>query len=229
MNSNFKYFLITIFCFSASFAWAQNSYQWGLLPSLNLNKKISDDWSLNTKLEGRYLFESGDVNGEVDEKGKYLQTDISMVAAKKVGLNSKIGGGYLIRIKGDEIFHRTTQQYNIVQKLTSLRLAHRFVTDQTFSEHEKPEFRLRYRISTELPLDGKTVDHGEWYLKISNEYLYKIQGSDSEMEIRLVPLLGYDISENLKWETGLDYRLSPAFSHPKRDSFWVSMNFYIDL
>ena len=229
MNTKFKFFLLIFLVFSANSIWGQNSYQFGLLPALNFNKKLPEDWSLNTKIEGRYLFESGEVSGDVKEKGKYLQTDISMVAAKKVGLNSKIGGGYMVRIKDKDLYHRITQQFNIVQKLTSLRLAHRFVTDQTFSENEKPEFRFRYRISTELPLDGTSVDHGEWYLKISNEYLYKIQDSDSEMEMRLVPLLGYDISENLKWETGLDYRINPAFSHPKRDSFWVSMNFYIEL
>lgn len=208
---------------------SQSTYQWGILPSLNVNSKLKKDWSLNTKLESRQIFQSGEVNGEVEGNYKYVQTDLSLIAAKKVGLNSRVGGGYLVRLKEGELFHRFIQQYNVVQKLSGFRLAHRFVTDQTFSAREKPEFRVRYRVSSEIPLNGESVDPGEWYFKLNNEYLYSTQASESNLEIRVVPLLGYDISENLKWETGLDYRASSVLKTNKQHSYWVTLNFYIEI
>ena len=208
---------------------SQSTYQWGILPSLNLNSNLKKDWSLNTKLESRQIFQSGEVNGAVEGNYKYVQTDLSLIVAKKVGLNSRVGGGYLVRLKEGELFHRFIQQYNVVQKLSGFRLAHRFVTDQTFSAIEKPEFRVRYRISSEIPLNGESVDPGEWYLKLNNEYLYNTQASESDLEIRVVPLLGYDISKILNWETGLDYRASSVFKTNKQHSYWITINLYIDI
>ncbi|MBW8361203.1 MAG: DUF2490 domain-containing protein [Kaistella sp.] len=190
---------------------------------------MKNDWSLNTKIESRQRFQSGEVNGEIEENYRYVLTDFSLIAAKKVGLNSQIGAGYLMRLREGELFHRLIQQYSVVQKFSGFRLAHRFASDQTFSRTEKPEVRLRYRISSEIPLNGESADPGELYLKLNNEYLYGIQASESDFEIRLVPLLGYGISENLKWETGLDYRAGGVFKNSRQHSYWVTVNIYIEI
>jgi hypothetical protein len=208
---------------------AQTTYEWGILPSVNLNSKLKNDWSLNTKIESRQRFQSGEVNGEIEENYKYVLTDFSLIAAKKVGLNSQIGAGYLMRLREGELFHRLIQQYSVVQKFPGFRLAHRFASDQTFSRTEKPEVRLRYRISSEIPLNGESADPGELYLKLNNEYLYGIQTSESDFEIRLVPLLGYGITENLRWETGLDYRAGGVFKNSRQHSYWVTVNVYIEI
>lgn len=209
--------------------FAQSSYQFGALPSLNINKKLKNDWSINSKIESRQLISRGVFGETVDTDYQYVLTDISALAARKVGLNSRIGGGYLLRIREMDLYHRFTQQYTIVQKLTGYRLAHRFSSDQTFSSKDHPEFRLRYRITSEIPLNGESVDPNEFYLKLNNEYLSSWRASGHDIEVRLVPLLGYDLSANNKIETGLDYRINSFLNNNTRHSFWISVNWYIEI
>jgi hypothetical protein len=214
--------------FSGTF-YAQSTFQVGALPSLNFNKKLKNDWSLNGKIESRQRFQRGEINGAVDSKYEYVLTDFSFITAKKVGLNSRIGGGYLIRVEGPDLSHRFIQQFIMVQKLNGFRLAHRFLSDQTFSALEQPEFRLRYRITSELPLNGESVDPGEFYVKLNNEYVNSLQAGTYDLEIRLVPLLGYDLNDTLKIETGLDYRVNSFLNQATRHSYWMTLNLFIEL
>jgi hypothetical protein len=208
---------------------AQTTFQFGALPALNINRKLKNDWSLNAKIESRQLFLRGEVNGISENKYNYVLTDYSLITAKKVGLNSRIAAGYLIRIEGEEIFHRFIQQFIVVQKFSGFRLAHRFLSDQTYSALEAPDFRLRYRITTELPLNGESVDPGEFYLKVNNEYVNSLQGGEYDLEIRIVPLLGYDLSSNFKLESGLDYRINSFLNQSTRHSYWLSLNLFLEI
>lgn len=157
---------------------------------------------------------------------EFLLTDISAIAAKRIGINTSIGLGYLIRIEEDAISHRANQQFSVLRRLPGLSLSHRFSTDQTFSGVETPEFRLRYRISTEIPLEGLTLDPLEFFVRLNNEYLNSLEGKNYELEIRLVGFLGYAISDNGKIELGLDYRLDSFINNPSRNRFWIGINFY---
>lgn len=210
-------------------AYAQDTYQFGLLPSLNVNKKLKSDWSLNTKIESRQLFQNGDFIGNVEKKYKYVLTDFSLITAKKIGLNSRMAGGYFIRLEKTQLVHRFIQQYTVVQRLSGYRLAHRFLSDQTLTKDETLEFRIRYRITAEVPLNGEALDPGEFYFKINNEYLNSFQDTEYNFEMRLVPLLGYDLTESYKIETGLDYRINSFFNNSARHSFWISLNFFIEI
>jgi len=230
LNIKFTYivFIFLLLQFKNT-VYAQSSFQLGALPSLNLNKKMKNDWSLNFKIESRLLFQSGEINGDVDKNFNNVLTDFSLIGAKKIGLNSRIAGGYMIRFKEGNLYHRFIQQYVIVQKLSGFRLAHRFLSDQTFSESEEPEFRLRYRITSELPLNGESVNPQEFYLKINNEYINSLQEKTYDLEIRLVPLLGYEITEQFKIETGVDYRINSFLTDNTRHSYWMTLNFFIEL
>lgn len=210
-------------------AQGQGTYRVGGLPSLNLNARLKSDWSLNLRAESRQLFLRGVLDGETEADYRYVLTDFSLIAAKKVGLNSRLAGGYLLRVENGELTQRFIQQYTAVQKLARFRLAHRFVFDQTLSPGEQPEFRLRYRIASEIPLDGASADPGEFYLKISNEYLHRLQSAEYDLEVRLIPLLGFDLSDRLKIESGLDYRLASFLSGKARHSYWMALNFFIEI
>ena len=230
MNIKVKHLIFVLILMQLPFSVsAQSTYQFGALPSLNLNKKLKNDWSLNTKLESRQLFQRGEINGTTDKEYNYVLTDLSLIAAKKVGLNSRIAGGYLIRFEEGEIFHRLIQQYVIVQKMSGWRLAHRMMSDQTFSKIEKPEVRFRYRITSEIPLNGESVDSGEFYLKLNNEYINSFQAKEYDLEIRLIPLLGYDITDNFKIESGLDYRVNSFLNNSTRHSYWMTFNLFIEI
>lgn len=230
MNIKVNYLIFVLVVMQLPFSVAaQSTYQFGGLPSLNINKKLKNDWSLNTKLESRQLFQRGEINGISDKEFNYVLTDLSLIAAKKVGLNSRIAGGYLIRFEDDEISHRFIQQYVIVQKFSGWRLAHRMMSDQTFSKIEKPEIRFRYRLTTEIPLNGESVDPGEFYLKVNNEYVNSFQAKEYDLEIRLIPLLGYDITDNVKIESGLDYRVNSFLNNRTRHSYWMTFNLFIEI
>lgn len=230
MNFKIKYaVLVLVFLLLQNVVNAQSTYEIGALPSFNLNNKLKNNWSLNYKLESRQLFQRGEINGVSEKKYAYLLTDVSVVAAKKIGLNSKIAAGYLLRFEQDDIYHRLMQQYILVQKMAGFRLAHRFLIDQTFSEAEKMELRLRYRISTEIPLNGKSVDAGEFYIKLNNEYVNSFQASEYDLEIRVVPLIGYDIKENFKIETGMDYRVDSFINSISDQSYWLVLNFFVNI
>lgn len=230
MNIRFKYlfFIGTILQLQIPLS-AQKGYQFGSLPSLNINKKLKKDWSLNVKLESRQLFQHGETNGIAERYLQYDLTDVSMIVAKKVGLNARIAGGYLIRSERDHFIHRSVQQFALVQTVYGRRIVHRIMSDQTFSKTEKPNIRLRYRIAAEFPLSGEFVDPGEFYLKLNNEYLNSLQARVYDLEIRLIPLLGYDISDDVKIELGLDYRINSFVDNNTRQRYWMTFNVFVEI
>ncbi|MCH2236005.1 MAG: DUF2490 domain-containing protein [Crocinitomicaceae bacterium] len=227
MNTN--RILITVFLLGLGrTSQAQNSYGFGVLPAINFNKGFNKGWTINFKTESRQLYSSGNF-GEGISEYDYVLTDFTTIGAKKVGLNSRLALGYLFRLEGGNIVNRFIQQYNITQRFSRFRLSHRFVTDQTISPAEDLEFRLRYRLASEIPLNGESADQGEFYLKCSNEYLQSLQSNTYDLEIRFVPLLGYIFSPKHKPEFGLDYRVKGFVNQNANHSFWTNINWFIEI
>lgn len=213
-------FLLSGLCFG------QSSFQFGILPSVNLSKGLPHDFKVNFKIESRQEFKSGTFNGDRKGNYNYLLTDFQTIVAKNVALNKSAALGYFIRFRGEQVVHRSIQQFIINSNYPGLRLSHRFAADQTFTPLKAPVFRLRYRIAKEVALSGQTVDPKEFYLKFSNEYLNEWQGGTYDLEIRVLPFLGYAFNPGGKLELGLDYRLDTFVSGPPRHRFWIGLNFY---
>jgi hypothetical protein len=218
---------------TAKIGTTQSFYRVGTMPSININYGLQNNWALHFKTESRLLFQSGQFGKEPIRGVDYVLSDISMIGSKKTGLNTNLAGGYLIRILENQAIHRTIQQFSIVRQFSSFRLAHRFSADQSFNINPNEEFklkyaeyRLRYRIAAEFPLNGQSVDAREFYLKINNEYLYGWHNSDNDIEIRVVPLIGYNFVDKSKLELGLDYRLNSFLNDNPRNSFWLSINWF---
>ncbi len=218
-----------IFLFFTAFGTAQGAYQFGLLPSINFSKKLKKDWKVNLKFQSRHLLKQGRWDTQNELNYDYGLSDFALMSSKKVGLNNKVAGGYFIRFKEDKIIQRLIQQFTIVRKYNSFRLAHRISADQTFENEKKPKYRLRYRLASEFPLNGLTLDEKEFYLKINHEYLNAFQKKDYDLEIRLVPLLGYKYSDNNKLELGFDYRINSFLSEAAEHRFWIAINWFIAL
>ena len=227
MNINLPILMLLVSCFFCSIVTSQSNYRSGLLPSLNLNKGIAKDWQLNFKIESRQLLKERSL-GNITHY-HYLHTDFAFVVSNKVGFNSKIGGGYLSRLKDNTFIHRLIQQYTYVEKYASFRLAHRFSTDQTFVQGAPTEYRVRYRATFEIPLNGKSIDPKEFYLKLNNEYLNAFEAREYDLEIRFSPLLGLKLNEGNKLELGLDYRLDSFLENQTKNHFWTSINWYLKL
>lgn len=205
---------------------SQSVFQFGTLPVINFNIGLANGWEVNTKWETRQIL-STSVDGERLGRGfDFSLSDQAIVLAKKVGLNSKIGAGYLLRFRAGEIINRSIQQFSVVQRLPSLRLAHRVASDQTFTPGDPMEFRLRYRIGTELALNGQAADAQELYLKLNNEYLGSWQGVDFDLEVRLVPVLGYKFTDRNKLELGLDMRFDSLLEDELRQRWWGVIAWY---
>lgn len=214
---------------TTSLAVAQPSSSLGILPSVNLNGRINERWSVNSKVEARFPLIEHTAVSPTGFSPSYELTDLSFIGARKVGLDNRIGIGYLLRLRENEFHHRLIQQFTIVQRLSGFRLAHRFSSDQTISPTESMEFRLRYRISSEIPLNGKSADPKEAYFKLNNEYLGSWQNGTFDTEIRLVPLIGYTATPRSKFEAGVDYRARSLFTDSMRNNVWISLNWFYQL
>jgi hypothetical protein len=206
---------------------AQDTYLLGTLPSINLNKGISSNWSLNLKAESRLRFLQGEFSGNARSDLNIQLADFALAVSRKTGLNNALAGGYLIRLRGEQTFHRFIQQFTMVKRYETFRMAHRFSSDQTFNGDNPWELRLRYRITAEIPLNGQSVDPGEFYLKLNNEYLNSWQEGDPDLEIRLVPLAGFVFNDSNKLEFGLDYRLSSFIDGNSRNNFWFNIGWFL--
>ncbi|RME92176.1 MAG: DUF2490 domain-containing protein [Bacteroidetes bacterium] len=218
------YILLAGLVLSSNLLCAQHTYRIGWLPQVNLNYKVNDQWRLNGKVESRPALASGQWGDAL--AFEYSLTDLSLQAAYKFHHQQTLSGGYLWRIRPDEDHHRLIQQYSLVHQLARFRLGHRFAADQTFRPRSPLEVRLRYRLSVELPLSGTQVDAGELYLKVNHEYLNAFQGSDYELEVRLVPVVGYLLTDRNKWEMGFDARLDGFLNQATRWTLWWAMAWY---
>lgn len=202
---------------------AQSTFELGFLPSININKKLPNDWALNFKTESRQSLFKDDFIYD------YLLTDVSLVASKKIGMNTSIALGYLIRNEGNEFENRTIQQIVFIKRHASFILSHRILADQTFKKNENTEYRLRYRISSEIPIQGRTLDPKEFFVKMSNEFLNSMHNKDYDLEIRGAAFLGYVTTPSSKIELGADYRVDSFIYGKSRNRLWVGLNIYLSI
>lgn len=209
---------------------AQNRFQTGILPAVNFNRSLDELYSLNFKIETREQFWGGAVDREQPFDHQHLLTDLTLIGSRKIGLSEKINFGYMLRLREGKEVHRTIQQFSFISRLRTFNIGHRLVTDQTFVAEEPTTFRLRYRVSTELPLDGDKADPGEFYIKLNNEILQHWQLNNKPvLEYRFSPFLGYFIDQTHKLEVGLDYRNQSILIEPTRHSYWLSINWFFKL
>ena len=141
----------------------QNHYQVGVLPAININKKLTNDLKLNFQTALRQIIYK---EKSFDFKNELL--DFTLIASKKVGLNNSLAGGYLLRVENDKIIHRSIQQFILTPQLEVFKIAHRFRTDQTFESRQNITFRVRYKISCQVSLNGQSLDSKAFYLKLNN-------------------------------------------------------------
>ena len=198
-----------------------------MLTALNFNKKLPRDWKVNVKIETRHELKSGVFGIPSSTKYDLLLADFAFVAARKVDINQSLAMGYLMRIKEGSLVNRLIQQWILTNKFDGYRMSHRLSADQTFENGQDTEFRFRYRISALIPTNGQSIDPGEFFLKFNNEYLNSLEGGDYDLEIRLVPHLGYKLSETNKLELGIDYRLDTFLEGQSRHRFWTAINWYL--
>lgn len=217
------YIFIQLCCIT--FVFTQGNYSVGYLPAINLNTKIAKLGSINFNYQQRNsLYRSEEARFNHD----YVLSDFTVIYDYKIGLYSKIGIGGLLRYENQEYVTRTLQQYSNLKQINKLKLVNRIRTDQTYFS-DFIEFRLRYRIGLQIPLNGTEVDTKELYLKINNEYLNSYSESSYDLETRLITNLGFVLNKQSKLEIGIDYRLSNLVSKPLNHNIWTTFSAYFSI
>lgn len=217
---------ILIICLFAASIQAQHRYDFGILPSLNIKHKLDKKWGLNFKIESQQKFKSGNFENKIPFKYQYSRTDLTLMADRKVRLSNKFAAGYMYRRSGTSNIHRFIQQFSFNKKYDAFRLSQRLAADQTLQSSTSPILRFRYRLATEIPLSGDQLDSKEFYFKINQEQLHIFQKDVYDLELRLVPNIGYAINKHHKIEAGLNYRFSGFFTDKPRSQFWWALNWY---
>ena len=184
---------------------------------------MAKDWFTNYRMESRQLLYQEDFNYA------YQRTDMSFIVGKRSGFSTKIAGGYQVILLDEELIHRFIQQFHLAKKYQNLKLNHRIQTDQTFVPNAENTYRLRYRLSSEIPLNGHTLDLKEMFLKVNHEYLNALSDVTYGLEIRLAAFLGYAFSSRSKFEIGIDNRLDQFVEDRSRNRFWLGINIYQSL
>lgn len=216
-----KKILLLLFVFVYAITFSQSSFTGGWLPKVNISKKI------NKKVKWVNSIETREVLYDEDFTFTHNLTDFSTIFSMKTDVNQSVNVGYILRFKGSETIHRAIQHFNIVQPLENLKLAHRLGLEQFFQSKVTPQYRIRYRITLQKPLSGDKVDVKEWYIKLSNEYLYQFNKED--LEIRLSPYLGYRLSKKDKLEFGFDYRAGKLLEDVTKKTLWFRTTWYVSL
>lgn len=174
--------------------------------AIALRHSVSKLFSINFELSNRAFVYTND-----DVLYKMRQVQISHFSALKLDLKQSIALGIMYRNRNafddssNEI--RLTQQYNRKSLNKTLRLGHRFRSEQRFFD-EFTEFRFRYRLALDIPLQGLKLDEGETYFIVTNEgLLTSSKINEPEIEYRLSPSIGILLTDDLNIEFGIELRL----------------------
>ena len=180
-----------------------------MAPDITINYRLSDSYFLNMKTESFHRVMQYDQDDSPLWKHSYTGTDIQLFVTRRLSPFHRLALGYQYGYKPDEkASHRIIQQFSLLRRPGNLVLAHRFRTDQTFHHEDPLRIRLRYRISTEIPLQGQSLDPREFFLVLSDELLLSAQDRSYSAENRAVINLGYAFLAGQKIQAGIDYRLS---------------------
>jgi hypothetical protein len=197
----------------------------GLFPEVAITKRLENGRSLTFKVEHQQI-----AYDREDEEGAQFtryRTDWMAFYDVKISHANSVAFGIFHRVQDGENADRLIQQFASVLRLRSMRLAHRVRTDQTFTDGEDVELRLRYRLAAEIPLSGTTLEPRENYLVISNEPIFSVQSGDFEIENRLVTTFGRLLSEDQKLELSIDYRTDKFIQDGFRHRLWLKIGYFV--
>lgn len=197
-------FMLPVFFFAHTIS-AQNDFATLGETEFAINTTISDSYKVNFGLRTRYfLYEDQAV------LLRNRQIDVLHFSTLKLNYNHDLSLG--IQYRNRALFDdspnelRLTQQFNYTKQGFGLRFGHRLRTEQRVLP-SKTIFRQRYRFAVDLPLKGEKLDIGEPYLVSSMELLLSLASPDQpEIDHRTTTQIGWQISKDLKLQTGLEYR-----------------------
>ncbi|MEX2565717.1 MAG: DUF2490 domain-containing protein [Cyclobacteriaceae bacterium] len=202
----------------------------GLFPEFQLGFNAAENLKITGKIESQHGMVDKTENSDADWGYYHNQTDFQGFLGTSINPFVAITGGYQYRLEpGSDDSHRSIQQISFLQRKGNYKIGHRIRADQTFAPNDPVEYRLRYRISYEIPIEGQSLDPGEFYLVFSDEPIYSLQSGESGFENRFVAALGHFSEGSQKFQAGIDYRTDRFFVSEFRQRTWFKFGWYLKL
>lgn len=184
---------------------SQNDFTAYFEPSFAVNHKVNDTYKVNFSTVSRnYIYR--------DDAFEFTVRQVQFVHFSTYIFNSNhsVSAGIMYRFRenfedrSNEL--RFTQQYNYAFRPNIVRFGHRFRTEQRITTAHTIH-RFRYRFTIDLPLEGERLDIGEAYFVANTESLLSVANSElPEIDQRFTTQIGWQLTQNLKLQTGLEYR-----------------------
>ncbi|MFV9549817.1 DUF2490 domain-containing protein [Algibacter sp. PT7-4] len=208
-----------MFCIIGFNSYAQNNFTSLGESAFAINHTVSKTYSMNFALRSRYfLYKNKNLQYQQQ------QIDIYHFSTIKLNFNHKLSFGIYYRNRDrfetgtNEL--RLTQQFNFTKQKLGVRYGHRIRAEQRIIDN-KTIFRQRYRFAVDFPLNGEKLDIGEAYLVSATEGLLSLSKTDKpETDIRISSQIGWQISQKLKLQTGLEHRLE-AFNLKAKNNLYI--------
>ncbi|GGZ85285.1 DUF2490 domain-containing protein [Algibacter mikhailovii] len=189
---------------------------------LALKHRVSKKYSMAFLLRSRYTIYK-------DENLAYSQNQIHLIHFSTFNFNYSHSLSLGLEYRNQEMFDaglneiRVSEQFNYIKQKRGVRYGHRVRAEQRFIETQTI-FRQRYRFAVDFPVNGEKLDVGEAYLIFSTEFLWSFTKNIKPFyEQRLTPQIGWQVSNDLKLQGGLDYRAIEMLSRkPEHNLFLLT-------
>ncbi len=208
----------------------------------NVEMIWSPEFSYTWSDKGRWTF-NGKINPRAfiyhNQTETYLpdrlmeRWEFQLLANYALFINSTVGGGYILGLRtlpDTSVFnieHRALLQYGFSFYIGSARIGNRIRPEYRYFTLDDNEFRLRYKLSYDIPLNGREIDAGENYLVVSNEFLGAAANKEFSMENRIYAGIGWQMRNKRKLEAGIEYRADDYFNETEHALLLVT-SFYLN-
>lgn len=218
--------LLTFCSFSL---WSQTpSFRWE--GGVSANYKFNEKWSLNTQLLARETFNA---YGSEEVEPYTDRMEIKPFLTYSLFNQRKVSFGYMYRSidpfetdRGAE--HRITQQFAFLSNIRTFRIAQRIRVEERIFEDEFV-LRMRYHFSYDKPLQGESLDPGELYGLISNEFVLSFNSGEEDWQNRFSLGIGKLFKNKQKLQFSLTHRYSDILTETKDQILQLKSVFYFSL
>lgn len=228
-----RWFLLVYICFQIIHnGYGQGGKYLGGELETAYTQELKKGWMLNGKLYLKMFWfkDENEVSEESDEVADLNNLRLSFTVARQHSPFFSYGFGYLYG--GQQAFtgdftpeNRLFQQVTFSQLVRGkARLSEQIKLEERFFESGN-RMRLRGKFAYEMPLQGKNVDLGEWYLLGVYEPLFDLRPEEERnallYEHRFQVNLGKYTLKQKKIEYGVGYYLSTVSKAGDKQEFWL--------
>lgn len=214
-----KYLIIVLLWLTSFAGISQDNFNTLGESAFAINHKITSNYNVNFALRSRYfLFRNKTIQYHQQQVDFYHFSTFNLDYSHKLSFGLYYRNRDWYNSGSNEL--RITQQFNYIKQKHGVRYGHRLRAEQRIL-NTKTIFRQRYRFNVDCPLNGEKLDIGEAYLVSATESLFSLSKPDKpEIDIRVSTQIGWQITEDLKLQTGLEHRLE-AFNLITQNNLFV--------